>query len=387
MYENPFKCGVPVTGSDFVDREEERKRLASDLLSGQSVILYSPRRLGKSSLIKQVLLDIPRERAHTIYIELYGVSSKRELAHRIVNETMSSIYPTYSSFKKAATRLLRAIPVKVISIGKIFRIDVGKEMEDSQDMLEDAFELPERVGNDTNKKVIVAFDEFQDVASLDGGHIEKLMRSKFQHHKKAAYLFAGSRTTMIMQMFENPERAFYRFGTQMKIDNIPKDKFEKFIQNKFRKTGKNIPPGMTRQILDITKGQPYATQRICQQVWYNTEKTVDEADINRAVSAILDVDADRYEAVWDALSPGQRNFLKGILFDPPEKKYTFYFINKHGLKSTAHVKRIFDSLSKKGIIDKSGAFTDNFFRMWLIGVLIESDAEETAEQYARKDRY
>ena len=58
--DNPFIYGELVGAGAFADREGERKRLTRDLAAGQKVFLISPRRYGKSSLIRDVLRGLAR---------------------------------------------------------------------------------------------------------------------------------------------------------------------------------------------------------------------------------------------------------------------------------------------------------------------------------------
>ncbi|MFA5772548.1 MAG: ATP-binding protein [Thermoplasmata archaeon] len=363
-YENPFEYGKPVTGKKFIGRKKEVKRLTSELLSGQSIILYSPRRVGKTSLIKQTLTSIPANEAITAYVDLYGISSKRELVGKIVNETLRSAYPTYAAFKKFAEIILRRIPIKIISIKDIVKIELGRESDISTNVLEEAFDLPESIGQKMNKRVIVAFDEFQDIYALDGEHIEKLMRSRFQHHQKTAYIFAGSKTSMMQEMFGGYERAFYNFGTTMKIDNIPEEEFEVFIKDRFETTKKKIATDIIRRILAFTNGHPYFTQKICHRIWNDTEKVVNEASIKRTVDDITADEADKYERMWDSLTAAQRRFLFGLL-GPQKKIYSYEFIAANDLKTASHVKKIFNSMLDKRIINERGEIADIFFREWL----------------------
>lgn len=361
---NPFKYGVPVSKEDFVNREEECKQLRSALLSGQSVILYSPRRMGKTSLIKQTKTLIPGKEAVVAYTDLFGISSEKELVKKIVNSLFHAAYPKLSSFEEAVRKIIRKIPVKIEILKGAVTIEILGEKKSATEELEEAFDLPEKIAENIKKRVIMVFDEFQDITEIDGVRIEKLMRSHFQHHKKACYLFAGSKTNLMKLIFADSTHAFYRFGTTMKIGPIPKQEFTEFIKKKFENTGKKITQETIEKILEFTKGQPYFTQKLCWHLWYICDRKAEKQDVNTAIKKAVTSDAEFYEETWASLTKGQRNLLRGLILQPQTSKYSIDFISNFNLRSAGYVKRAWAALEKKRVIEK-GEITDPFFTEWI----------------------
>jgi len=72
---NPFVYGEVVPASAFVDRVVELDHLVSDLAAGQKIFLISPRRYGKSSLIRQALAAMTRRGALTVDVTVSSFSS------------------------------------------------------------------------------------------------------------------------------------------------------------------------------------------------------------------------------------------------------------------------------------------------------------------------
>ena len=360
---NPFKYGVVVTGKDFVDRKKEIEMLKKNLLAGQSIILYSPRRLGKTSLMKKVMHLFPKQ-VIPIYIDLFGVSSEKKLVKKMVNELMISMYPKLTMLRSAIQKLLSKITVKIIIVKDSIELELKTGEGGIDEELEEIFDLPEKIAVKKGKKIIVMFDEFQDISELDGGDIEKIMRSKFQHHRNVSYLFAGSRISMMRTLFDDPTHAFYRFGKEMNLGNIQKKEFASFIKTKFEITSKKIDAQAVEKILDFTDGHPYFTQKLCQQLWYDAFKTADENMVIDAIQKIARTDAGFYEQIWNSLPMSQRRLLVGLAAEPEANKYTQEFINKFDLKTTAHVKQAFDYLEKKRIIEDR-EIEDIFFSEWI----------------------
>lgn len=361
---NPFKYGVPVSKEDFVNREEECKKLRNALLSGQSVILYSPRKMGKTSLIEQTKNLIPGKEAVVAYTDLFGISSEKELIKKIVNSLFHAAYPKLSAFEEAVRKILRKIPVKIEILKGTVTVELLGEKKSATEELEEAFDLPEKIAENIKKRVIMVFDEFQDIIELNGVRIEKLMRSKFQHHKKVSYLFAGSKTSLMRTIFADQTHAFYRFGTTMKIGTISKQDFTGFIKKKFENTGKKITNEATEKILGFTKGHPYFTQKLCWHLWYTSKKKIEKQDVNTAIEKAVISDAEFYEETWASLTPGQRNLLRGLVLQPRTNKYSMDFISTFNLRSAGYVKRAMAALEKKRVIE-NGEVTDPFFAEWV----------------------
>jgi len=366
MVKNPFKYGEPVTGEDFTDRENECKEIAHDLYSGQNIILYSPRRLGKTSLIIEIEKRLKRTPdVCTCYIDLFGILSQEELAERIVNGIMLSTYPIRTALEKAVNVLLKLVPVKVAVMRGETRLELIFGRKASQPQLEETFNLPEKAALNKKKHLIVFFDEFQEINSLNGVKLEKLMRSKFQHHKNVSYLFAGSKVSILREMFEDGRRAFYKFGKIATIKNIPKNDFFKFIKTKFSHTEKKINDECCESILEFTRCHPYATQQLCHELWYITEKNVEKELVIKAINNIITKQKDTFERLWDSMrSKSQKTLLTGLAEEPDANIYSKEFIEKYNLVSSAHVQKAIKQLRKKRIIE-NGKIADIFFTEWL----------------------
>ena len=363
QYNNPFKYGVVVTGDDFINRKEEITVLTENLLAGQHMILYSSRKLGKTSLMKQVTTLLPNH-VLPIYIDIFGITSKKTLAKKIVNDLTTTVYPTPTTLKNELQKLLSRVTVKIILVQDTIEVELqtGEYIRDEE--LEEIFDLPEQLAKQKGKRLVVMFDEFQNITEIGPEQIEKLMRSKFQHHKNVSYLFAGSKTTLMKTLFNDQNHAFYWFGKEMKLNTIPKPEFAPFIHTKFIQTGKTINAQAIDYLLNFTNGHPYFTQKLCQQIWYDTLDAADEETVIQAIQKIIRAEGDFYEQTWNALTKMQKRLLVGLSADPDANKYAQRFIQKYDLQSAAHVKRAYEALENKRIIEER-KISDIFFSEWV----------------------
>ena len=361
--QNPFKYGMVVTGKDFVNRKEEIDTLTKNLTAGQHIILYSKRRLGKTSLMRQTMTLLPKQ-VIPVYIDLFGITSKKILLKKMMNELLTVTYPKFTMLKNELQKLLKKITVKIVLVKDTVELELQTGETVTDEEFEEICNLPEKIAQRKGKQLIVMFDEFQDITEISSEHLEKTMRSTFQHHKHVSYLFAGSKTTLMHELFNDPKQAFYRFGKEMRLGMIPKKDFESFIQRKFKQTGKYIAPSVIDMILNFTDGHPYFTQKICQQIWYDSSTTVDAHAVPLAIQKITQTETDFYEQIWNSLTPFQKRLLVGLVTKPEMNIYSQDFIHTFALASSAHVKRAYESLEKKRIIEDK-KISDIFFSEWI----------------------
>lgn len=362
MKANPFKYGVIVLGEDFVDREHEIGELTRHMLAGKSVMLYSPRQLGKSSLIAETFRRLSKS-VLCVHIDLYGVASREHLAEEIVKGIATSAFTTFDKMKKATGDFLKSLKIDIVLTheGDV-RFEVARET--SVQSLADAFDFAENIAKRRSKAIVVAFDEFQEIRNLDGVELEKLMRSKFQYHKNVAYIFAGSKRHLPQEIFGEEGRAFYKFAEPMTLGQIPKEEFATFISKKFKESGGVISDKVLERIFGLTGGHPYYTQQLCYEIWFISKNAEEDSIVEEAVRNILIHQQINYLNIWENLPQLQRNFLIGLAKEEKLSIYSAKFVDKYRLRTQSHVKRTFELLEKKSIIDE-GKVVDVFFREWL----------------------
>src|SRR5438552_9263650 len=253
---NPFVYGEVVPGEAFVDRETELDRLVADLGNGQKVFLISPRRYGKSSLIRQALESLGRRGALTIeltvssyssylaFLEGYAraiasVESKWDRARTWLTEAIASTRPEirYEPKDTGLGRLSVAFPLVTTA-------------RDVNRLANEVFALPGRLAAERKRTTVVALDEFQAIESFNGGTVEHALRAAAQHQRHVGYVFAGSEPSLMERML-GPTRPFYKAGPVMRLEKIPEEMFAAFIETRFAKTGIRTDAGLGTAIVDL----------------------------------------------------------------------------------------------------------------------------------------
>lgn len=304
-----FLTGVPVTGDDMVDRDKELKELKSLMDMGQSVVIISPRRFGKTSLILESL-DRLKKKFFTVYIDLFRITTKRELAEAIIDGVFSNkkLPNLVKKVRESWLELLKKVEFKVVledfeATLKLLTADREEEL------LNHALDLPEQFSKKYGKPIIIAFDEFSEVARLDGDQLLRKMRSYFQLHKNAVYIFSGSHESLMNDIFTDKKAAFYKFARILTLDSIDRRAFEEYITSKFKSVGITIPSDSLDFILEKTACHPYYTLKVCQTLYL----------VNKDDKKVIDLKKTEESFYLSFLS--ERSYLDEVWAKIKSKKY------------------------------------------------------------------
>lgn len=374
--ENPFVYGKVVRGKYFADREAEIAELKNDIASSQNVIVFSPRRYGKTSLILEVLDRVKDEGLLTCYIDLFKVTSQETFIAAYAREVARLQGGRIQTMLKKIRDLLPRLVPKVVMKGEKVDLEVEFEFDPRADkgpLFDDLFEAVATMSLQTGKKAVVVFDEFQEITGWDvKGQIERQMRTHFQMHESVSYIFMGSKRHLMQELFRNKNRPFYRFGRHFPLGKIPKDEFAVFIQRHFEEMGYQTDLDAIREILHVADDHPYYTQLLCHILWdrKRQEKVIAKEDIYLAVQEVFMREAHAFHDIWDMLPLKSRQLLVALAKEdsPQVRPFSSGFLQKHNLGSASSVQRAITRLLEEEVLEKTNGgyqFTDVFFKRWL----------------------
>ena len=356
---NPFKFGSIVDDPFFTDRKEEIGQVRSILSSSNHLILISPRRYGKSSLIYKVVGGLKRP---VVAIDLQLVTSVDDFASQLLKR----IYRVYPRERiRQFIKNFRVIPV--ITVNPVTNaIDVSfQPTGKSFPNLEDVLNLLEKLSSE-KKRCIVIMDEFQEIYRLDE-NLARQLRSVLQVQRNINYVFLGSQESMIRDIFEKKNSPFYHFGFLLTLSRIPREYFKQFLDDNFKKVIKE-PAGITTQILDFTRCHPYYTQHLSFIIWENLSRkiTSDDPVAEGILNIIKSHDID-YERLWGSFNNTDKKLLIGLAesgFSPLSDA----FIRKYDLGASSTVFSSLKRIMKSGYItkfDNKYEIDDPFFSHWI----------------------
>src|SRR3954452_13216253 len=272
---NPFRFGALARDEAFTDREREIGELLSDARNGQDVVIFAPRRFGKTSLVDRVAQRLVRDRVLVGQIDLMRAPTKEKLAEKLAETVYDDIAGPLTRAKDFGARIFRGLritPTMTVDpdTGTLsFAFGAGHHAEDVDATLERLFELVAQVAAERERTALLILDEFQEIIEIDP-QLPKLLRSVLQEQAEVAHFSLGSRRHMMERIFNDANEPFWRSAKQLELAVIPPEPFGEFIARRFADTGRKVDPAVVGRALAITGGHPYATQELCYFLWEQT---------------------------------------------------------------------------------------------------------------------
>ena len=363
--ENPFEYQRIVVGKSFVDRKDEIKILTEALLSGENMLLYSPRRLGKSSLLQEILLRIKDQRI-AIYVDLWECLTEGEIVEKLATGIINT---AFTKMEKAAAALKEVITStrSLMTLEPDGSIGLKLEYIEKNKTLKETLTLIEKIAEKRKKKVIIVIDECQVITEFEDNRIEKLFRTVIQQQRSVTYVFSGSKQHVLKAMVNQKTRPFYRQLRPMTLGPIPINAFASFIKKGFSKIS-CIDDKAIEEIYRFTGGNPQRTQQVCHLLFIQAqeEKPTPEQVTKVVIDLCLTLDKEFEDELDSIKNKRQRAILKALALDSTDKPLSADFINKHTLGPSSSVQTALKMLIEKGVLDESYHFIDPLFENWFI---------------------
>lgn len=356
---NPFKFGSIVDEPYFTNRVNEIQQINNLLQSQNHLILISPRRYGKTSLMLKVVKTLERP---YIFFDLQLVTDVTDFAAQLLKR-IYRIYP-YERLKQLLKNF-RIIPNFTINpLNNEVEINFQPHTT-ALPLLEDVFNLIEKLA-ENSKRPILILDEFQDIHRIANG-LDRQLRAIIQHHKNINYAFLGSMESMMRDIFEKKKSPFYHFGQLIPLKKIAHNDFKKYLINRF---GSKYPQReiLSTEILKRSNCHPYYTQQLASVIWDNCNDSLcPEEQIGHATNSLIQIHDMDYERLWQTQNQTDKKLL--IALSQNEKSLlTDSFNQKYGISATSTVFSSLKRLMKQGYILKSNSdyeLDDPFFAEWI----------------------
>jgi AAA+ ATPase superfamily predicted ATPase len=366
---NPFAYSNYVTGESFCNRKKELSELIRYIRGSQNVLLYSHRRYGKSSLIRQVFREIKKKNLNigAIHVELYGTISEKDF----ITRTFQALSQLESNFE----RLLKSVSKSLSNIKLNLSIDpttggasVSPSFEavNEKTILEELMNILSKYSQ--KRKLVIAFDEFQEVASYTEDGFERRLRSFIQQHSNICYIFSGSQQHLITEMFNSTNRAFYKLAESFPLDKIETKEYVPWVQKLFSRKNVHLSVELIEDIVARFENHPMYIQHFLFHLWEEPgKKGFPPEIINNVENAIIEKRSLEHTVLWETLSINQKKTLKLILLNNGSNLFNADSLKSVNLKTGSLVTKALSSLIRKEIIvkDKSYLIQDVLFKKWL----------------------
>ena len=370
MEENPFVFGKAVEGSFFTDRTKDAEHLEANLTHGINTILISPRRWGKTSLVKKVISNVTRPDIKIIYIDIFSCKSEydfyRQLATAIIQQTSSKIEEWMVTAKEFLSRLITKVSFSPDSIQEYA---LSFEFPDKDSSEQDILQLPERIAQKKGLRLVICLDEFQQVAEFqDSITFQKKLRSVWQHQQNVSYCLFGSKRHLMTELFSDTSNPFYKFGDMMFLKKIPTEEWITFICRKYKDTGKVITEKQAERICKVTENLSSYVQHLSWIVWYKANPVTTNEMIDLSIDELLEQNKVFFQREIEGLTELQLNLLKAVANGVDTGFSKKEIIKKYRLESSANVQGVKKAMIKKDLIDVDGSvitFNDPIFKLWI----------------------
>ena len=371
---NPFRFGALALDESFADRESEIAELASDIRNGQDVVVFAPRRYGKSSLVWSAVRGLASERVMVAQVDLITTPTKERLAAALATTIYEQIASPLERAREKTLAPFRGLQIQpTITIDPAdgsfaFSFGVGRKAADIDATLERLLELPAELGGAGDRHTALVMDEFQEIVDIDPD-LPKLLRSVFQRQPEVAHVYLGSKRHIMERIFSDANEPFWRSAKPMELGMIDAEPFAAFIADRFRGTGRTVDEGTVSELLALTDGHPYATQEFAYFLWEQTPggRKASSEHLRRALAAVLRSEHAHFGLLWESAATVQKLVLQALAREPG-RPFTAEYRARHNLPPATSVQKALRALEQREVVvgaDGAYRIVEPFLAEWV----------------------
>lgn len=367
--EKPFVFGVATSGDNFTDREKETQRLLLNFTHGVNTILISPRRWGKTSLVKKVAQLAQTKTRKIVYLDIFSCRTESEFYRLFATSVLKQTSSKWDEWVENTKQFLAHINPK-ISIGtdpmNDFSISFEYSMQDNAG--NDILQLPEKIAIEKGIQIVICIDEFQQISDFeDSKTFQKKLRTVWQLQQHVSYCLLGSKKHLMNELFEKKNLPFYKFGDAIYLTKIETKYWIEYICKRFENTGKHISPELAKEICRLVDNHSSYVQQLAWLLWIRTTDIATEEQLTHALEDLLDQNNILFQSETENLSAYQMNFLKAVIDGIHSKFSSKEIILKYNLGTSANIVRLKSALLQKELIETDGKeiiLADPVFGVW-----------------------
>lgn len=353
----------------FCDRTEETKKVITHLQNGRNPTLVSPRKVGKTGLVKHVFHRLKQENKDVvcIYVDIFHTQNQYELVQtlgRVIVEerllgsrgSMDKVLKFFSMWRPTVTPdPITGMPTVSVSI----------ERTQTECTLKSIFEYLER----SEREVYVAIDEFQTVTEYPEKGTEALLRSYIQFVHHAHFIYAGSRQHLLYEMFGSPQRPFYQSTAMLSLQPLNEETYYDFATRFFKARNGDFSADVFCLLYKQFDGYTWYMQSVLNRLYERERSVTDYQQVNEALLSILADKSSQYETFMMFLTDNQKSLLKAVALEGMvAQPQSLAFAMKHALPSASSIRKALEVLKEKDVLYQTpGGYIvyDRFLDLWL----------------------
>ena len=367
-----FVYGVAVSDYNFIGREQETKRLLDNFRGGINVILMSPRRLGKTSLVKHVCNKLDEEDIITVYLDIFGCKSEYDFYNKLATEVLKQTASKHELWLEEAKEFIYRLTPKISfspEPNADFSISLG--ITPKTHTPEEVLGMAEKIAIKKGKRIVICIDEFQQIGEMaNSKQIQARLRTVWQHQKQVSYCLFGSKHHLMSAIFLHRSMPFYQFGDIISLDKIATADWVEYIVSHFADGKRTISRALAEDICKFTENYSAYVQQLSWLVFTQKEEgeTVTEEDVKQAMNDLLATNEILFMQMIEPLSEYQLNFLRAIASGVTKDFGLSEVREEYKLGSYSNINRLKTALLERDLIEKRGAetvMTDPVFAKWI----------------------
>lgn len=367
-----FVYGVAVSDYNFIGRERETKRLLDNFKGGINVILMSPRRLGKTSLVKHVCNKLDDKDIITVYLDIFGCKSEYDFYNKLATEVLKQTASKHELwFEEAKEFLYRLTPKISFSPEPNSDFSISLGITPKTHTPEEVLQMAETIAIKQKKRIVICIDEFQQIGEMSNSkQIQARLRTVWQHQKHVSYCLFGSKHHLMSTIFLHRSMPFFQFGDTISLNKIATEDWVEYIVSHFADGKRTISRELAEEICKFTENYSAYVQQLAWLVFTLKEEgeTVTENDVRQAENDLLATNDILFMQMIEPLSEFQLNFLRAIASGIKKDFGLSEVREEYNLGSYSNITRLKTALLERDLIEKQNTelvITDPIFAKWL----------------------
>lgn len=359
--------GKPVTGKNMAGRKEMVMEIEQLLKQEQSVVLIGPRRIGKTSVMLEVLGRMKKSGNFTLHTDVFLSPTLNLFAERITAGVLANrkLDQALYKLKHGVKAVFKNVELRQLVEENEFILGFAEKEENGMKLLEQSIAFMDSFSGKYRKKMIAAFDEFGDIDKYNGGSVAKLFRAQLQLMDNTVCLFSGSYESVMNELFVTRKSPFFRFARIIQIGPIEEDILRKYTEAKLREAGIEVVDNCLENLLQTVEGHPYYLQLGIQQLIIGCahKGTATKKDMQSAIANMFFSESGYLHKCWEELIGRKENIPVLIALASPGK-HIYTAINSRKI----NVARSLKNLANAGMVAKNSEgyyLTDPLLKRWI----------------------
>jgi len=368
---NPFHYGSPVSGDRFTDRADELKALVTCMQKGQNAVVLSPRRYGKTSLLKRAVQDVRQAGGRSAMVNLIGCSSRRQvaqtLASGIAHEAMGWLGGRAELVREHLGRVRAGVTLEVGQTGLTVTLTPASATADWSQVIGDVLRMLIQLGA-RGHPVSLVVDEFQRVAEIDEG-LPGVFKTLVDELERVSLVFAGSKRHLMEELSTGPGAPLLKVGTRISLAPIRQGLMTSFLVERGAAGKKDLDPDVAATIYQVARGIPNDVQQLAFWAFEEPGRRITKPTVERALDRVVSLQAEDFAEAYDKLAPSQQRLLEVLSRGPVVDVYSRQMMQLVDVANANAIRVALRRLGELELVERTPTgwrVTSVFFERWLL---------------------